>query len=294
MGRAKTVTCLTALLLAGCSGERRLVVGAKNFTEQDIIGEVLAQHIERRLGIRVERKLHLGGTLLAHDALVNGAIDLYPEYTGTALTAILKLAPEHDAGAVLRSVTEAYRKRWRISWMAPLGFNNTFAMVVRGETARAAGLSTLSEAARQPAGWRLGVGYEFLQRPDGLDGLLRTYGLKLGAPPITMDLGLLYPALESKRVDMIAANATDGLLSVRDVTVLRDDKGYFPPYQCAVAVREQTLAAFPGLRAALEQLTGTIPDALMQKMNYRVDGEHRSAREVAAALLDEIEAPPAR
>jgi glycine betaine/choline ABC-type transport system substrate-binding protein len=266
------------------------VIGSKNFTEQIVLGEILAQQLERRMQLVVQRKFNLGGTLLTQEALVSGAIDLYPEYTGTALTAILKEKPSSDADAVFRQVKAAYHDRWRLEWFPPLGFANTFAMTVRGETVRADRLKTISDAARSQRPWRLGTGYEFLQRPDGLSGLLRAYGLRIQDSPVTMDLGLLYQALEHDQVDMIAANSTDGLLSVLDVRVLLDDKQYFPPYQCAAVVRESTLAAFPELRPALEELSGQISESTMRRLNYEVDGKHRSAPDVASEFLKTLPA----
>jgi osmoprotectant transport system substrate-binding protein len=287
MDRAKIVACLNLVLLAACSRTPHIVVGSKNFTEQLVLGEILAQYIEQKVGVPVERKLNLGGTLLAHQALVNGSIDLYPEYTGTALTVILKQPPVTNPGQALEQVRQAYRSRWNLEWLAPLGFNDTFAMMVRGETARALHISTLSEAAaRQP--WRLGAGYEFQQRPDGLDGLLKTYGLKSQGPPVVMDLGLLYQALNGRKVDLIAANSTDGLASVMDVTILEDDRHYFPPYECGVVVREQILVQFPRLREALQELSGKISDGAMRKLNHSIDGEHRPPAQVAAAFLREM------
>jgi glycine betaine/choline ABC-type transport system substrate-binding protein len=283
---AATVALLSALLSAlGCSRARPLTVGSKNFTEQIVLGEIVAQQLERRLGAKVDRKLDLGGTLLAHQALRSGAIDLYPEYTGTALTAVLKLPPSSGAAAVLERVRAEYRRRWSLEWLDPLGFDNTFAMVVRGPDARAQGIETLTDAARRKPGWTLGVGYEFLQRPDGLAGLLATYRLPLAGSPKSMDLGLLYSALEQKQVDMAAANATDGMLSVLDVRVLRDDRHYFPPYLAAVIVRRESLAAHPGLRAALDQLSGKISAAAMQELNHQVDGLHRPVAAVARDWL---------
>jgi len=272
------------LLLAACARAPTIVVGSKDFTEQVLLGEILAQQIEKRVGVRVDRKLHLGGTLLAHEALVQGSIDLYPEYTGTALTAILKRPPAGGRAAVLEAVRAAYRRQWRLAWLTPLGFTDTFAMMVRGETARAARLVTISDAARARP-WRLGAGYEFRQRPDGLDGLLKTYGLRTQGDPLSMDLGLLYSALQGRQVDMIAANSTDGMASVLDVAILRDDRHYFPPYECAVVAREDTLARFPKLRPALEQLSGGLTDEAMRKLNYQVDGRHQPAAEVAAEFL---------
>jgi osmoprotectant transport system substrate-binding protein len=289
MDRTPLIATLTlALALAACSHPQRLVVGSKNFTEQVVLGEILAQQIERTMHLPVERKLDLGGTLLAQQALIQGDIDLYPEYTGTALTAVLKLPPPPpgaaNQAAVFETVSAAYLRQWRLVWLQPLGFNDTFAMIVRGDTARAGHLTTLSEAARAHP-WRMGIGYEFRQRPDGLDGLLRTYNLRTEGEPVSMDLGLLYAALGSRRVDLIAANSTDGLASAMDVTVLEDDRHYFPPYQCAVVVRQETLARYPKLRETLEALSGRLTDAVMRHLNYEVDGRHRPAAEVAAEFL---------
>jgi len=276
----------------GCSGERPITVGSKNFTEQVILGEIVAQHLEQRLRHKVVRKYYLGGTLLAHQALVNGDIDLYPEYSGTALTAVLKLLPSSDPATVFTTVKAEYQARFHLQWLDPLGFNNTFAMVIRGDDARRSRIETLSEAAKHASGWRLGVGYEFQQRPDGLEGLLKAYGLPLNGSAKTMDLGLLYKALNQKQVDMVAANATDGQLSVWDVTVLRDDKRYFPPYQAALVVRAETLKAHPLLRQTLNELAGRFSDETMRRLNYQVDGEHRSLREVAQSFLNNSKLVP--
>ena len=289
MGGEKIVAGLIAAAGAhwvlGCSRERLITVGSKNFTEQVILGEIVAQHVSLRLSERVDRKLNLGGTLLAHQALVKGDLDLYPEYTGTALTAVLKRRLSSDPAAVLAKVKAEYLSRFKILWLDPLGFNNTFAMVIRGEDARKFQIETLSDAATHANGWTLGVGYEFQQRPDGLAGLLRTYKLPLKRSPRTMDLGLLYRALEQKQVDMVAASATDGLLSVLDVKVLKDDKRYFPPYQASLAVRADALAKHPPLKRALEQLSGLFSNEIMRTLNYQVDGKHRPVSEVAMTFL---------
>ena len=284
--QTRTALILAAILplWAGCSWTPTIVVASKDFTEQVILGEILAQHIEKQVGVRVDRRLHLGGTLLAHQALVQGSIDLYPEYTGTALTAVLKQPPAFDRAAVLDAVRSAYRQKWRLEWLPPLGFTDTFAMMIRGEVARGASLTTISDAARARA-WRLGAGYEFKQRPDGLDGLLKTYDLRTQGDPVTMDLGLLFSALQGRQVDMIAANSTDGLASVMDVAILQDDRHYFPPYECAVVARQETLERFPKLRPALEQLSGKINDETMRKLNYQMDGRHRPVAEIAAEFL---------
>lgn len=290
MDRTKTVAglmclCLAELSVGGCGQAPAVVVGSKNLTEQALLGEMMAQQIERKLHVKVARRLNLGGTLLAHRALVNGEIDLYPEYTGTALTAVLKQHPMQDPEAVLNAVRALYRSEWKLDWLDPMGFDNTFAMIVNGAEARANHLKTLSDAAAAHT-WRLGVGYEFAGRPDGLDGLLSTYGIHMAAAPQTMDLGLLYTALEAKQVDLIAASATDGQISKLDVTVLQDDKHYFPPYQCAAVVREAAETRLPGLRAALEELSGKISDEKMRRLNYEVDVEHRPEWKVAGEFLD--------
>jgi osmoprotectant transport system substrate-binding protein len=284
MDRTKALACLIALVCAACGSKPRIVVGSKNFTEQVLLGEILAQQIERRLPVKVVRKLDLGGILLTHEALVKGDIDLYPEYTGSALTTVLKQRAIKDPDDALRAVRSLYRSQWNLDWLDPLGFDNTFAMIVHRKEAREKRLETLSDAARAH-GWRIGMGYEFAQRADGLDGLMKTYNLHLAAPPVSMDLGLLYSALERDNVDMIAASATDGMISKMDVSILEDDLHYFPPYQCAVVVREQTLASFPQLQVALQELSGKLTNVAMRQLNAAVDVEHRSVSKVAAEFL---------
>jgi len=283
MDRTKTLAALTALLLLdACSGGRAPIhVGSKNFTEQVVLGEIVAEQIENRLHVPVERSLNLGGTLLAHQALVNGQIDLYPEYTGTALTSVLKDPIDTDRAAVRTRVRSEYARRFQVDWLDPLGIDNGFAMVVRASTAAA----TLSDAARPPAAsWNLGVGYEFEQRADGLEALKKIYGLRFGAVK-TMDLGLLYKALGDGQVNMIAANATDGLLSKSDLKVLTDDKHAFPPYEVGIAVRNAALRATPGLRATLAELSGKFTNAKMQQLNFQVDVRHESVNQVAQDFL---------
>jgi len=276
---------LLIVSLAGCSSKPRIVVGSKNFTEQVILGELIAAQIERKLGIEVDRKFNLGGTLLAHEALTSGSIDLYPEYTGTALTAVLKQAPDNDAKRTFAKVQQGYTG-WHLTWLAPFGFNDSFAMVVRADTARTEQLRTLSDSAKRP--WKLGVGYEFTERPDGLNGLVKTYNLKMDGEPVAMDLGLLYPALQSEKVDMAAANSTDGRLADPQFAILQDDRHYFPPYECAIVVREQTLSKVPALRAVLEELSGHISDDAMRRMNQLVDVEHRGPAAVAHDFLSSL------
>ncbi|MEP7364698.1 MAG: glycine betaine ABC transporter substrate-binding protein [Acidobacteriota bacterium] len=278
------------LLLCGCStrGSKSAIrVGSKNFTEQVVLGEIVAQHLEHRLHRPVERSLNLGGTLLAHQALLGRQIDLYPEYTGTALAAILKDSIDTDPAVVLTRVRAQYLQKFRSEWMDPLGIDNSFAMVVNGTDARTHKLETLTDAAKAPEPWMLGVGYEFEQRADGLAALSKAYGLRWQGQPKTMDLGLLYKAMEQRQVTMIAANATDGMLSKMDLQILRDDRHAFPPYEVCLVVRQDSLQETPGLREALLELSGKFTNKQMQNLNFQVDAQHRRVAEVAADFLKE-------
>ena len=278
---------LSVFLLPACGDRRQtLVIGSKNFTEQVILGEMLAQQLEAKTGLRVERRFYLAGTYICHQALLAGRIDAYVEYTGTALTAILKQPVESDPAKVLDKVKREYARRFGLNVMDPLGFNNTFAIVVRGETARRLGLHTLSQAVPCAAAWRPGFGYEFMERPDGYQGLVRTYHLTFGQRPRIMDLGLLYRALLEQQVDVVAGNSTDGLIAARDLAVLGDDKHYFPPYQAVPIVRDETLKLHPAVREAIQELSGKVSDAEMRRLNYAVDGEHRDVVEVVHEFLE--------
>jgi glycine betaine/choline ABC-type transport system substrate-binding protein len=273
-----------ALLLSSCSGKKAIVVGSKNFTEQVVLGEIIAQHLEHRLQDPVKRSLNLSGTLLAQQALESGQIDMYPEYTGTAFMDVLKQQMMRDPAIILERVRSEYSSLG-LDWLDPLGFNNSFAMVVRGQDARDRHLETLSDAAADRKGFVLGAGYEFFQRSDGFHALNSMYSVNWLPGQKIMDLGLLYPALLQKQVTMAAGSATDGLLSKLDVKVLKDDKNAFPPYQASIVVRLESETAHPGLKQALLELSGKIASAEMQKMNYAVDGEHKAVSVVAADFL---------
>jgi osmoprotectant transport system substrate-binding protein len=276
---ALAVVCALA---AGCSAPRpdHPVIGAKNFTEQVVLGELLAQEIESRSDVDVERRFYLAGSYICQQALAAGRIDAYVEYTGTALTAILKQPMDRNPQRVLATVRNLYQSKYQITVGPPLGFENTFAMVIRGDDAQRLHLTTLSQAARYTPQWRLGVGYEFEQRPDGLPGLSAAYGLKFLGPPRTMDLGLLYRALEARQVDMIAGNSTDGPIQTLGLTVLEDDKKYFPPYQAVPLVQDKALQRWPAIGEAIQSLAGKITARDMRAMNEAVDGEHRDPADV--------------
>lgn len=285
--RARAFAAAGLLAVAAC-GDRadRVVVGSKNFSEQDLLGEIVAQWIERRTDLEVDRRLHLGGTFIAHRALESGQIDVYPEYTGTAFTAILERAPIADPDSVFRSVSRAYADRWNLAWLPPLGFENTFAILVRRATADSLGLETVSDLAGAAAGLRAGFGYEFLDREDGFQGLTRRYGLAFEGAPREMDLGLIYRALAAGEIDLTAGNSTDGRIEALDLEQLADDLGYFPPYEAALVVRRETLDRHAGLEAILRDLSGRIDTPTMRRLNRAVDLEGRSVAEVARAWVE--------
>ena len=255
--------------------QSKITIGSKFFTEQVILAELLAQHIEARTGIPVIRKTNLGGTLLVHKALPAGELDLYIEYTGTALTAVLNESPQADSAAVYNRVRQLYSDRFHLEVTEPLGFENTFAMVIRGEDAKNLHLQRISDIAPMALKWRVGVGYEFLERPDGFRGWSDRYNLHFSESPKVMDLGLIYRALVDHQVDIVAGNSTDGLIDALGLVALADDRHYFPPYDAVPIVRQSTLARFPQLRAALADLAGKLSAADIRRLNYAVDAQHQ-------------------
>ena len=285
--RALSAMIFLALLLPSCapSHSDRIVIGSKNFTESLMLGELLAQQIEAHTHLKVERRFYLAGTYICQQAILAGRIDIYPEYTGTALTAILKQKVAGDRAGVYREVRSDYETRFGLTLGPPFGFNNTFAMEIRGADARRLNLRTLSQAAVFAPQWHAGFGYEFMERPDGYAGLAAAYGLHFAAPPRIMDLGLLAPALRDHQIDIAAGNATDGLILAFDLSVLEDDRQYFPPYEAVAVVRQQTLQQHPEVSQAIAALGGKISDQEMQKLNYALDGQHRDAKDVAHEFL---------
>lgn len=280
-----SLVCLF-VAISSCSGRDRIIVGSKNFTEQMILGEMLAQQIERKTHLPVERRLYLGGTLICHEALVAGQIDTYVEYTGTGLTAVLKEPPSSDSARVYETVKAGYESKFGVEWTEPLGFNNTFAIIIRKSDADGMKVKTISAAAPFTRNWTAGFGYEFIERQDGYPGLARTYNLQFPKPPRVMDLGLTYKALAERQIDFIAGNSTDGLISKLGLVVLEDDKRYFPPYDAAPLIRQQTARKHPEVREALRALGGKISEEEMRQMNYAVDGEHRDVKQVVREFLD--------
>ena len=275
---------LAGLWIARASPAPAIVVGSKNFTEQVLLGEIVAQTIERQTGLSVERRLNLGGTLVCDEAVRRGDIDVYVEYTGTALTALFN-EPVTAASLVAPRVRELYAARG-VTMLPSLGFNNTFAILVRAAAAREQNLARISDLARIAPRWRAGFGYEFLERPDGFSGLSRRYGLRFRDAPRVMDLNLIYRALAAGEIDVTAGDATSGLIEALDLTVLEDDRQYFPPYDAVPVAHAATLLKHPEVDAALRRLAGRISAAEMRRMNHQVDGLRRDAREVAREFLD--------
>lgn len=280
-----TAIIISAITFSFQSTAQTIIIGSKNFTEQVILGELLAQQIETQTKLKVDRRFNLGGTFICHEAVKSGQISGYVEYTGTAFTAVLKQNPISDPQVVYNQVKQEYAKEFNLEVMPSLGFNNTFAITIRGDEAKRLNLKTISQAAQYTPQWQAGFGYEFLERADGYAGLAKAYGLKFDKPPQQMEIGLMYQALAQKKVDLIAGNSTDGLIPVLNLFVLEDDKNYFPPYQAVPIFNQATLQKYPEVRDAIAKLSGLISNEEMQKMNYQVDNQSRPAEIVVREWL---------
>ena len=290
--RAKSIIAIAVLSasLTACGGEDPIVVASKNFTEQDILGEIVAQELEAR-GVPVERRFHLGGTFVCHNALVDGQADVYIEYTGTAYTAILERPPISDPDSVMLAVESEYAERWDLAWGPPLGFENTFALVVRAGDADSLSLTTISDLARVADGLTAGFGPEFMAREDGYAGLREEYGFAFGEVR-QMELGLMYRALAEGEIDVAVANSTDGQIAELGLAVLRDDLRYFPTYQAAPVVRREILERLPAAWEAIQGLEGVLDEAAMRELNRRVAVEGEDAAAVVREWRETR--PPAR
>ena len=279
---------LSLFAVAGCtsSSKKQVVICSKDFSEQVILAEILARRIEAKTDIKVERELNLGGSL-CHQSLAAGKIDLYVEYTGTAYTNILKQKTTSDSKTVFNYIKQEYPQQFKAEWIEPLGFNNSFAIIMRGDDAKKFNLQTISQLGKVSPKLRAGFGPEFKEREDGFPGLAKTYGIKFAEEPKELLLGLLVQALQQKEVDVIAGNTTDGLIESFGLVVLKDDKNYFLSYEAVPVVRSQILTKYPELRSVLAELGGKISEAEMRKMNYLVDGKQQDAGEVAQQFLQE-------
>jgi osmoprotectant transport system permease protein len=279
------VSAAAAVWASGVGNRRDVIVGSKNFTEQVVLGELIAQVLERD-GLGVERRFNLGGTTIAHEALISGGIDAYVEYSGTSLTAIFNLPPSRDANQVYAQIRDRYAALG-VSTLPRLGFDNTFAILVRADDAQRIGMRTIGDL-NKFAGARAGFGYEFLERPDGFSGLRAAYGLRLSGQPRTMDLNLIYRAVASKEIDVTAGDATSGQIDALQLVVLEDDRSYFPVYEAVPLVRASVLLQHPHIGRALRRLEGALSAAEMRRMNYAVDGEKRDPARVVRSFLDKI------
>jgi glycine betaine/choline ABC-type transport system substrate-binding protein len=277
---------IAGVMLTAVGNERSAIrVGSKNFTEQIILGEIVAQLIESRTDVPVVRRLNLGGTFICDRAIRSGDIDFYVEYTGTAYTAIFKELPDTNPEQVLARARARYAEAG-ITLLDPLGFENTFAILVRGDDARRLGLKSIADVRPLAGEWKAGFGYEFLQRADGFPGLASAYSLRFGTPPRAMDLSLIYRALAERQVDLIAGDATSGLIEAYDLAMLADTQRYFPPYDAVILARSAALLAHPALKDALSSLSGRITVADMRRMNHAVDAQRRDPADVAREFLN--------
>ena len=259
------------------STQGRVIVGSKDFTESILLAEIVSQLLEAR-GVSVERRFELAGNV-PHELLISGELDLYPEYTGTAFTAILHHTPVSDPRAVYDQVSREYGEKFNVEVSPALGFENTFAMLVRGTDARRLNLKTISDAVPYAPKWRAGFGQDFMSRADGYPGFARAYGLKF-AETREMDLSLTYIALQSGQVDLIAGNSTEGRIAKLDLFQLQDNKRYFPPYEAVYLVRKDSLARVPALKVVLDSLANHISTEEMRRLNYEIDGNKRDRKEV--------------
>ena len=285
MTRAKALTVLGGMLAAcSCAQKPSVSIGSKNFAEELLLGEMYARLLEHR-ALPARRKLNLGGTQIAMASILRGEIDMYPEYTGTALLTELKLAPIHDRSAVYRTVKREYERRYRMTWLDPAPMNDTQALATTAQTAQRLKLFTLSDCARLAPQLRLGAIPEFTDRPDGLPGLQKAYGGYRFASIKLFDIGLKYAALLQGQVDVVVAFGTDGQIGAYRLVVLDDDKHFFPPYQVAPVVRTDTLAKYPAIPEILNPLAKYLTDSAMRDLNWRVDGKHEEPADVAAGFL---------
>lgn len=274
-----------SVVLTGCSSSDTITVGSKDFTENTVLGEIFAQLIEAKTNLKVNRKLNMGGTFVNFEALKNGQIDIYPEYTGTALTAQLKMDVITDPDETYRIVSEEFDKQFNIKWLKPLGLNNTYTLAVTNEIYEKYGIETFSDLAAISENFVFGAEHEFFDRQDGFDGLVETYGMKFKGDPKKMNVSLKYQAIGNGEIDVTDAFATDGQIMQYNLKVLKDDKNFFPPYYAAPIIRKEALDKHPELEDVLNSLAGLIDDATMTELNYKIDVENKDIKAVATEFL---------
>lgn len=287
IGLAVALVFLLSIALTGCSGGDKIVIGSKDFSENIILGEMFAQLIEAKTNIKVERKLNLGGTFVCFEAIKNGQIDIYPEYTGTGLTAQLKMDVIGEPDEAYRVVAEEFNKRFDIKWLSPLGFNNTYTLAVTDKVYQQFGVETFSDLAKISENLVFGAEHEFFDRQDGYDGLVQKYSMQFKGEPKKMNVSLKYQAIGNGDMDVTDAFATDGAIKQYNLKVLTDDLGFFPPYYAAPIIRNATLERYPELEDILNTLANAIDDATMTELNYKVDVEGEDVAKVAKKFLNE-------
>jgi osmoprotectant transport system substrate-binding protein len=284
---ARLFACLAALLVAASlpAVAQTLKVGSKNFTEQFVVAELYAGALEAA-GFKVERKINLGTTLVAHEAVRTGAIDIYPEYTGTGLYAVMKAqgVTETDPAKIHEMVKAHYEREYKLTWLKPSNVNNGYAIIVRPETAREMNLKTLSDLPKAAPKLKLGAGPEFADRRDGIKGLKEVYGIEFREFRQFAALRLRYEALAQKQIDVTNGYATDWQIAAEKFAALDDDKKLFPPYYLAPVVRLD-VAANPKAVEALEKVGAAIDNTVMQELNRQVEVDKKEPRQVAAAFL---------
>jgi osmoprotectant transport system substrate-binding protein len=266
------------------AGSKTIVIGSKDFTENIILGEIIAQMLEAKTDLKVERKLNMGGTFVNFEALKKGDIDIYADYTGTGLTAQLKMDVINDADKVYNIVQKEFNKRFKLKWLRPFGFNNTYAIAVREDFAQKNNITKVSDLVPLAPNLVFGAEHEFFNRQDGYDGMIKTYGLKF-KDVAKMQVALKYQAIAQGKMEVTDAFATDGQLITYKLKVLEDDKNFFPPYYAAPVVRIDTLEKHPEIEEVLNQLGGKINDEEMQKMNYQAEAENKPVEDVAKDFL---------
>jgi glycine betaine/choline ABC-type transport system substrate-binding protein len=285
--RLLTLSLATLLTLACGSSPKTIIVGSMNATEQVLLSEIVAQHLEHRLGRKVERRPTLGDTRLAYQALQGGEISLYPEYTGSIVTEILKEKPADDASLIFERAKGEMKRMAQADLLNPLGFDNSFVAVIRADDPRANKVSSLSEAAQLSGGWIVGASLAFQQLPDGMPALTQ-YKLPMKTAPRSMDGDLLVKALEQNAVTMMVAHATDGVLTQKKWKMLLDDRHVFVPKQACLLVQQNLLMTQPGVRPALEELSGKITTVKMRELNASVELGHLQPKDAAAAFLKQL------
>lgn len=281
------ILAITALIFTGCGDDNKITVGSKDFTENIMLGEIFAQLIEANTDIKVVRKLNMGGSFVCFEALKKGDIDIYPEYTGTGLTAMLEMDVISDPDEAYRVVSEEFDKQFGVTWLDPLGLNNTYAIAVSNQVYEEYGVETISDLAKVSENLVFGGGYEFHNRQDGFEGLVDLYEMEFKGEPKKMEISLKYQAIGNGDIDVTDAFATDGPIRMYNLKVLEDDKGFFPPYYAAPLIRNETMEKYPELVGLLNELGGRIDDPTMIELNYLVDVEGKSIESVAKDFLTE-------